>query len=107
MSDPKKIYTVFGECGEYSDWRMWAVRAFESKDSADAFCAKLNAIAAEQKAKWKEFLEGADNDDFDGKQSKFTAELCAAGDAVSEFDNDNTFNVVEIDFGLPAEAVTP
>jgi len=37
-----KAYLVSGTCGEYSDYRIWQVKAFLSKNKADKFCAVLN-----------------------------------------------------------------
>lgn len=33
MSDT--AYIVFGECGEYSDWRYWTVAAYDTEEEAD------------------------------------------------------------------------
>ena len=40
------IYLVQGTTGEYDDYQEWITKAFFKKKSADAYCKKLNAIAA-------------------------------------------------------------
>ena len=37
-----KVYVVRGSCGEYSDYRMWDVKAFASERAASDFCTGLN-----------------------------------------------------------------
>lgn len=36
------VYIVRGDTGDYSDFCMWDVKAYRSKDEADALCARLN-----------------------------------------------------------------
>lgn len=36
------VFVVFGSSGEYSDWRMWAVRAFDTAQEAEAEAKRLN-----------------------------------------------------------------
>ena len=43
----KVVYVVHGSTGEYSDHRAWEVKAFISKDAADAMVARLNAWCKE------------------------------------------------------------
>lgn len=40
-----KIYIVKGTTGEYSDRAEWDVKAFEKEETAQTFCAELNALA--------------------------------------------------------------
>lgn len=99
-----KIYTVFGDSGEYSEWRMWAVRAFDNKADADQFAETLNAVAAKQKKMFEESLENGQYPD----DEPLTAMFRLAGDSVSEFSSDfNNFMVVEVDFGVPVAKVVP
>jgi hypothetical protein len=39
-----KVWIVFGESGEYEEYRNWDVKAFETKQEAEAFCAAANLI---------------------------------------------------------------
>ena len=39
-----KQHVVFGECGEYSDYSMWIVRAFVGKAEAERFAAECQRI---------------------------------------------------------------
>lgn len=39
------IYTVYGESGQYSDARLWAVRAFTTREEAEADADRLNAAS--------------------------------------------------------------
>lgn len=51
----KKTHVVVGDCGEYSDWRMWLVRAFDNADDAEKEAARLTAWVAErtyQEGRW-------------------------------------------------------
>lgn len=50
MSEPTKVFVLFGETGEYSDHSEWVVRAYTTKDAADVDCAALNAIAGGEAA---------------------------------------------------------
>lgn len=42
-----KIYVVIGATGEYGDHRDWMVKAFLSKEKAQAFVEDVSAIARE------------------------------------------------------------
>lgn len=35
-------YVVIGDCGEYSDYSWWSVRAFDSKADAESFLDRLD-----------------------------------------------------------------
>jgi hypothetical protein len=51
----EKVFVVVGDCGEYSDWRMWLVRAFNDKDDAERETARLTAWVkehTEQTGQW-------------------------------------------------------
>lgn len=59
MPDHEVIYVIFGSAGQYSDWSMWPVRAWENAEGAAAFLALLNAARA------RLGLVGIENLDFD------------------------------------------
>ena len=40
-----EIYIVKGNCGQYSDWTCWEVKAFTVKGDADALADELNKVA--------------------------------------------------------------
>lgn len=41
----KKVYVIFGCCGEYSDYREWAVKAYESEEEADKEADRLQELS--------------------------------------------------------------
>lgn len=43
------IFLVSGSTGEYSDYSQWTVRAFSTREAADAFAAKANAWLKERR----------------------------------------------------------
>jgi hypothetical protein len=101
-----KVYTVFGQSGQYSDWRMWAVRAFGAKDDADTFAERLNSIVKRNLAAIEEADEEADYPAIDAAVAKYHKELIEAGEELAgDLDewtmrgcNEPSYHVEEIDF---------
>jgi hypothetical protein len=46
------IFIVFGEAGECSDHPLWRVRAYQTRDAAEAEVARLNALSKAASAAW-------------------------------------------------------
>ena len=63
----KLVYVVFGEAGEYSDYRTWNVAAYYSKDEAE-----LHAEAASQAARIM-YQSRFDNDQYIINENPFDA----------------------------------
>jgi len=60
------IYAVIGQCGEYSDHRLWPVVGFKSKEVAEHFVIDATIEARDAKAKFQQF---DDNGNYEAAQA--------------------------------------
>jgi hypothetical protein len=72
------IYLVMGESGEYSDWRQWPVRAFQTEAAADAHAAAATAWSKERQEEFVRRRQAI------GPQPRYSFPLSAEGEAWNE-----------------------
>lgn len=84
-----KIYIVFGQTGEFSDFREWPVKAFKTKIKARKLHRKLNTIAKNGKGARHAFAW----------TDRLRTKLGEAGDLDAQVDYTGTeYKVCELEF---------
>lgn len=105
MSDAgKTLWVVYGEWGEYSDYRMWLVRGFESREEAERFKGEaLVEYAAKKEARKIACRAMGDNDPYPSIQDY----ACTLDpDATACIDNraEVRYDIEELPIGWPIVA---
>lgn len=75
-----KIYVVSGDCGEYSDFTQWLVKAFVAERDARNFVEKASAISRElymnektPRYRWQHPMDPGFQADYTGTNYTYTS----------------------------------
>ena len=106
-----RIYLVQGSSGEYSDWREWPVRAFETQAEADA-CVKACEEAARTRPTRPQHAYPTTAANRDAWQlahaqwaPKVRAHIAASPDDSMPENDAVDYSVAEVPFGMASTAL--